>query len=201
MLLTLFLVQHHRPEERGVLPRAIRPRLQQAAPLRSAPGNGFETRGWLRLRLDQREKKKTGKTNWLLNVSPLHLHLLLLSITIFHRRNAAINTTRSRCPGWSGGITIAARSMLLLDSMRREYMCIKKHQNKEKPNKKQRRKCGVSVEESARTHAGRRAGTAESQTERLRSLLLAVNVLPFSLSFAPKQQLYSNKSNCKSDNC
>lgn len=33
MLLTLFLVQHHRPEERGVLPRAIRPRLQEAAPL------------------------------------------------------------------------------------------------------------------------------------------------------------------------
>lgn len=33
MLLTLFLVQHHRPEERGVLPRAIRgPRLQEAAP-------------------------------------------------------------------------------------------------------------------------------------------------------------------------
>lgn len=51
MLLTLFLVQHHRPEERGVLPRAIRPRLQQAARLglltAAAPGNGFETRGWL----------------------------------------------------------------------------------------------------------------------------------------------------------
>jgi len=48
MVLTLFLVQHHRPEERGVLPRAIRPRLQQAAPLallQAAPGNGFETRG------------------------------------------------------------------------------------------------------------------------------------------------------------
>lgn len=48
MLLTLFLVQHHRPEERGVLPRAIRPRLQQAAPiglLGASPGNGFETRG------------------------------------------------------------------------------------------------------------------------------------------------------------
>lgn len=45
---TLFLVQHHRPEERGVLPRAIRPRLQQAAPLgllRASPANGFETRG------------------------------------------------------------------------------------------------------------------------------------------------------------
>lgn len=46
---TLFLVQHHRPEERGVLPRAIRgPGLQQAAPLAplyAAPGNGFETRG------------------------------------------------------------------------------------------------------------------------------------------------------------
>lgn len=48
LLLTLLLVQHHRPEERGVLPRAIRPRLQQAAPLRlftASPGNGFETRG------------------------------------------------------------------------------------------------------------------------------------------------------------
>lgn len=32
---TLFLVQHHRPGERGVLPRAIRPRLQRAAPLGS----------------------------------------------------------------------------------------------------------------------------------------------------------------------
>lgn len=31
-ILTLFLVQHHRPEERGVLPRAIRPRLQEAGP-------------------------------------------------------------------------------------------------------------------------------------------------------------------------
>lgn len=42
---------------------------------------------------------------------------------------------------------------------------------------------------------------SDAQTERLSSLLLPVNVLPFSLSFAPKQQLYSNKSNCKSDNC
>lgn len=48
MLLTLFLVQHHRPEERGVLPRAIRPGLQEAAALGllgASPGNGFETRG------------------------------------------------------------------------------------------------------------------------------------------------------------
>lgn len=31
-ILTLFLVQHHGPKERGVLPRAIRPRLQEAGP-------------------------------------------------------------------------------------------------------------------------------------------------------------------------
>lgn len=41
---TLFLVQHHRPEERGVRLRAIRSRLQQSSPfgVRKA-GNGSQT--------------------------------------------------------------------------------------------------------------------------------------------------------------
>lgn len=42
-ILTLLLVQHHGPEERGVLPRAIRPRLQEAGPFALAQSCSWKT--------------------------------------------------------------------------------------------------------------------------------------------------------------
>ena len=111
MLLTLFLVQHHRPEERGVLPRAIRPRLQQAAPLApltaSPPGKmALKTRGWqdyasINQKKKKRKKKKKPLERWIAVctfLSPSSLPFLLspyppLSIKI-HTQGIRCNTRR-----------------------------------------------------------------------------------------------------------
>lgn len=127
MLLTLFLVQHHRPEERGVLPRAIRPRLQQAAPLgllTASPGNGFETRGWL----DYASiKQNPGKMNCRLHV------FFPPSINNNSHTEYATYAARSPFPDWTETrINSDQTALVALDKFHANK---KKRQNNEKQYK------------------------------------------------------------------
>ena len=198
MLLTLFLVQHHRPEERGVLPRAIRPRLQQAAPLApltaSPPGKmALKTRGWqdyASINQKKRKKKKNpGKMNCRLHGFPPFSPFPPVSLPPINKNSHARNTVqyaaRSPYPDWSATqINRDQTALVALDKFhangkrRRRGRGKKNRQNNEK-----RYKSSVALSVKCAHADG-----SDAQTVRLSSPL-ALNTLSFSLSFAPKRQL------------
>lgn len=109
-ILTLFLVQHHGPEERGVLPRAIRPRLQEAgafALAQSCSWKRLRNARLPRLRLDKSEpwKDDSPSARFLpLPVSPSSLSKIIHRETRRRRRNAARSVSeRSSNATKSGG--------------------------------------------------------------------------------------------------
>lgn len=120
-ILTLFLVQHHRPEKRGVLPRAIRPRLQEAGPFALAQSFSWK-RLWnarlTRLRLDKSKPWKDESVS--ARCFPPRLALASLS-KIIHRETRRLNAARSVRPTWAATrikTAIRQRRVLSINSMR-----------------------------------------------------------------------------------
>lgn len=110
-----------------------------------------------------------------------------------HTRNTVQYAARSSYPDWSATqINRDQTALVALDKFhangrrRRRGRGKKNRQNNEK-----RYKSSVALSVKCAHADG-----SDAQTERLSSPL-ALNILSFSLSFAPKRQLYSNKSNCK----
>lgn len=184
--LTLFLVQHHRPEERGVLPRAVRPRLQQGCTLRSAHSFSWK---WLwnarltSLHLDGHPpppKKRTPPPpppleRWIVPCTfpPLSL---LLSI-IIHTRNAAINTTRTPFPGWAGTqINRDHAAFVAFDKFHARKKKKKKKRGVTKKKRKKKKMWGGGAKNNKKRLKSMRAKSAH--TAELSSIL-AVIALPF----------------------